>query len=454
MRVDPRAAVADRIYYGWVVVVACFLASVVVFGTTYAFGVFYDAFLEAFDAPRSMLALVFGLQSALIYVAGIGAGRLVERRGQRWVAAISGIVLVAGLVWTALARSYLELLAAFGIVAAVGMSGLYIVGYATLPSWFERRRGAATGFASAGLGVGLLVVPPGADLVIAARGWRTAMLAVAVAVAVLSIAIVSLLADRPEDVGTTRAHEFGRATAENDAEAAVEDNADAGVEGDAGDEVDAGVEGDAVAEGDVDAIAGSDGRGGLPDAHLRAVVTSRPFIFVLLGWLLIFTPLYAVLSHVVLHAADVGIGRSTGVLAFALIGVTTTVARVGIGLLSDRIGRATTFVACAALLGGSTVGIGVAGTTWTFLALITVFGAGYGGCGGLIGALTADLFGDRSLNTLFAVLSLAFAAAGLLAPSLAGAWFEVAGSYRLAFVVAGSLGIAGAGCVALGARSR
>lgn len=411
MRSDPRVAIADRVYYGWVVVLACFLASVVVFGTSYAFGVFYDALLEAFDAPRSLLALVFGLQTTVIYTAGIGAGRLVERRGQRWVTAASAVVLVSGLVWTAFARTYLELLVSFGVVAAVGMSGLYIVGYATLPAWFERRRGAATGIASAGLGVGLLVIPPGADRVISAFGWRVAMLVVAGVVALLTLVIVLALVDRPEDVGATRDVEFP------------------------------------------DTDGRSTDRGELPAGRLREIVTSGPFLLVLVGWLLIFTPLYVVLSHVVLHAADIGLGRSTGVLAVALVGLTTTVARVGIGLLSDSFGRTTAFVACGALLGASTVGIGVVSTTWLFLASITLFGAGYGGCGGLLGAITADLFGNRSLNTLFAVLSLSFAASGLLAPTLAGVWFETVGSYRTAFVVAGALGVAGAASVGLAVRS-
>lgn len=41
-----RRALARRIYYGWVIVVACLLASMVVFGTSYAFGVFFDSLLE------------------------------------------------------------------------------------------------------------------------------------------------------------------------------------------------------------------------------------------------------------------------------------------------------------------------------------------------------------------------------------------------------------------------
>ena len=400
---DPRRALAGRFYYGWVVVVACFLASVTVFGTTYAFGVFYDVFIEAFDASPSRVALVFGLQTALLYVSGVGAGRMVDRHGQRRVAAASGALLAAGLVWTAFARSYAELLAAYGVVAAVGMAGLYIVSYATLPAWFGRRRGTATAVASAGLGVGLLAVPPGADLAIAALGWRRAVLAVAGLVALLSLLVAALFADDPAAVGADAADEF---------EAREDDGA----------------------------------------VDVRATVASARFLLVFAGWTLVFAPLFVVLSHVVRHAASAGLGRSTGVLAIAVVGVATTATRLGVGPLSDRLGRPRTFVACATLLGGSTAALAAAPTPRGFLAVVAVFGVGYGGCGGLIAAVTADLFGNRALNTVFALLSVAFAVSGLAAPPLAGLWFEAAGSYEPAFVAAGLLGVAGAGSVALGTR--
>jgi len=84
---DPRRILAERVYYGWIIVVAALLGTTAVYGTSYAFGVFYDVFIEEFAVSRSVLATVFGLQTALIYVVGVGAGRAVDRYGQRVVAA-------------------------------------------------------------------------------------------------------------------------------------------------------------------------------------------------------------------------------------------------------------------------------------------------------------------------------------------------------------------------------
>lgn len=412
---DLRRALADRVYYGWVIAVACFLASVAVFGTTYAFGVFYDVFAGAFSGSTSLVAAVFGVQTALLYTSGIVAGRVIARRGRRVVAAGSGVLLVAGLVWTAAARSFPELLAAYGVVVATGLGGLYVVGYATLPAWFDRRRGVASILASAGLGLGLVVIPPGANAAIDAFGWRVAVLALAGFVAVLSILIVALLADDPADVGADTSVEFG---------------------------ADAATDGRGTAD-TTDEAAGGD---------VRAVVSSAPFVVTFVGWTLVFAPMFVVFGHVVRHAEAVGVGRSTGVLAVAVVGVSTTAGRLVLGPVADRFGRPTTFAASAAVLGSAVVALSATTTATPFLVAIAVFALGYAGCGGLIGAVTADLFGSQALDTLFGVLSMSFALSGLLAPPLAGLWFERTGDYRLALLAFGLAGVAGAGCVVLGTR--
>ncbi|GAB6878126.1 MFS transporter [Halorubrum gandharaense] len=418
-----RRALANRIYYGWVVAFACLLASMAVFGTTYAFGVFYDAFIDEFAVSRTAVATAFGLQTALIYLGGVAAGRLVDRIGGRRVAALSAVLLAGGLAWSAAARSFPELLVAFGVVAALGMAGLYVVGYATVPLWFERRRGTAAGFASAGLGVGLVVVPPGADLLIDAMGWRTAMLAVAGGVGLLAGVVALLFADDPSDVGADTSVEFGEREESGESEADGDSQPD---------------------DGEPATTA--------PERSPREIVRSLPFVLVFLGWTLAFAPMYALMSHIVVHAAESGIGRSTGVLVITVVGITTTASRLGIGALSDRLGRTRTFVVSAVAMGAAVAGIPAVPGGTALLALAVVFGVGYGGSGGLLGPQVADLFGDAHLNTLFAVMSVSFAVSGLLSPPLAGYVFETAGSYDLAFLGLGLSGVAGAGCVALAGR--
>jgi MFS transporter, OFA family, oxalate/formate antiporter len=414
MGFDPRRVLAARIYYGWVIVAASLLATTAVYGTSYAFGVFYDAFVAEFEVSRSVVAGVFGLQTAVLYLVAVGAGQAVDRHGQRAVVAVSSVLFVGGLVWTAFARSALELFVAFGVLSAVGMGGLFVVSFATIPLWFGAHRGAASGLASAGLGIGLVVFPVVAEALIADAGWRRAMLAIAVVSGGLCLVVTVLFADRPDAVGTDTGREFepGRSPFDQRADDAED-----------------------------------------TDPSSRETIASAPYLLVFLGWVLLSAPIYVVVTHVVSYAAAAGIGRSQGVLALTAVGVTATVARFGVGALSDRLGRTRTFVACTTILGAAMVAIALAPTPAAFLAAVVCFGVGYGGCGSLFSPLVADLFGHENLNTLFAVMTLAFGVAALTAPPLAGRWFEVAGSYTGSFLAAGIGALVGAGCIALASRA-
>ena len=404
---DPRRALADRIYYGWVIVAACLLASMVVFGTSYAFGVFFDALLEEFDRSQAVVSAIFGLQTALLYGGAVVAGRFVDRSGRRVVAAAGSVMLTVGVLWTALARSFLEVALAFGVLTAFGMAALFVIAYATVPLWFRRRRGMAAGIAAAGLGVGLVVIPPGSSLLIDALGWRLALVCVALVSAVVLVVVVVLLADRPEEVGAESDVSFADTTRASDS---------------------------------------------VSKPSLSEIVRSAPFLFMFAGWTLVFAPLYVVLSYAVLYTTDAGLGRSVGVFAITVVGITTTASRILIGVLSDRIGRTGTFVACAVLMGGSTTALVVTETAVAFLFVIACFGTGYGGCGGLLGPMVADVFGNQQLNSVFSIISLSFGVSGLLAPPAVGLVFASLGTYDPAFVAVGGAGVVGAGLVLVGAR--
>ena len=69
-----RARIADRLYYGWIVAVACLLASTAVFGTTYSFSVFFERMLESFPGSRARLSLAFGVRTPTLYVGAAVAG--------------------------------------------------------------------------------------------------------------------------------------------------------------------------------------------------------------------------------------------------------------------------------------------------------------------------------------------------------------------------------------------
>ena len=156
-RVRARAR-ASPVYYGWYVVGGCFLAIVVLFGATFSFGVFFEPIQSEYGGSRAGVAALFSLQTFVLYAGAAATGGLVDRYGTRRSMAAGGLLLAGGLATAALVGPFLAFAVAFGVVAALGLSLLHVVGYATVPRWFGRRRGFASGVATAGLGVGMFVV--------------------------------------------------------------------------------------------------------------------------------------------------------------------------------------------------------------------------------------------------------------------------------------------------------
>jgi MFS family permease len=402
----PLARLADgSFYYGWVVVFACFLVTGVVFGMTYSFGIFLDPLASTFDAPTARASLVFGVQLFVLYVAAAPMGGLVEWLGPRRGLVVAAALLAGGMIAGSRAGSLAVLVLTYSIVTGAGMSLAFVVGYATPPQWFQRRRGMATALASAGLGVGIVVIAPTAAALVSRVGWRGAFPLLGGGLALTLLLAALLLADDPAHVGAAIDDEFPG-------------------------------ERPASESGWRDQV-----------RLVRGVASDRAFLLLFGGYVLMYGTLYVLLNHVVNFAAMQGI-RETGVLALGVIGGTTALTRLAVGGVADRLGRLTVFVVCGAAMAVALFVLPLATAPFLLLALAVFFGVGYGGTGALLSSVPADLFGGRNLNTLFGLVSLSFAVPGLLGPYVAGLGVDRLGTYTPVFVATGVVGLAGVGLVA------
>jgi len=155
----PEHPIAQEPPYAWVVVWACFGSLAVIFGVAYSFAAFFESFAREFDAQRADVSLVFGLCGLIYFVLGVGGGMLADRFGPR-VTCVSGMVLIAtGLLGTSLSGSMGAVYLSYGVCIGLGIALVYTPAIGCVQPWFTRRRGLASGIASAGIGAGTLVVP-------------------------------------------------------------------------------------------------------------------------------------------------------------------------------------------------------------------------------------------------------------------------------------------------------
>ena len=147
----------------------------VAYGLFFSFSVFLVPLVAEFGWSRGLTA---GAMSVSTVVQGLLApvtGVFVDRFGPRRVILVGAVLLSGAFVLGAAIETPWQLYLYTGVVGATGLVGLGWVPMGVLVSrWFPARRGRAVGIAFSGMGVGIFVIGPLAQWLIARSGWRAA----------------------------------------------------------------------------------------------------------------------------------------------------------------------------------------------------------------------------------------------------------------------------------------
>jgi len=195
-------------YFGWRVVVACFLMALACWGFgLYGHGVYLAELTRLYGWPP---ALVSGASTAtylLNAVLVIFTANGLTRFGARRFVLFGVASLAVALTLLALAREPWQVYAAY-IAFSFGWLGLGLVTIPTLIShWFARKRGLAISLALNGASFGGIVVAPGLVALIGIAGFTTAMLIAAVVMVAILVPVVTLWIKIPPGVATpSQAH--------------------------------------------------------------------------------------------------------------------------------------------------------------------------------------------------------------------------------------------------------
>jgi MFS transporter, OFA family, oxalate/formate antiporter len=378
-----------RPFYGWYVVAGAFAVTFVGFGNAYSFGAFLRPLQTDFDASRGSISLVFSLAGFLYFAFGIVSGPLADRWGSGRLA-FAGMVLVGlGLVAASAARSLGQVYLAYGLGVGLGIGCSYVPVLGAVQRWFVRRRGLASGLAVSGIGVGTLIMPPLASLLIGAVGWRETYLIFGCLTGIAGAAMALLIENDPRGRGL----------------------------GPDGDPPLADVRSESVA--------------GVP---LGEAITSRRFIRLYGACLVLSFGLFVPFVHLVPYALDHHVAQSAAVLLLGVIGVGSTAGRFFLGGLADRFGRPLSLLAMFVGMGLSFAVWLFAADFWMLAAFAFVYGLFYGGFVALIPAVTVDYFGGRNAGSLIGILYTSVALGTLVGPVAAGFAFDVSHSYTLPIV--------------------
>ncbi len=396
---------ANRVYYGWVVVAAAFTLMFVGFGAAYSFAAFFKAFESEFAASRAHIALVFSVAAFLWFTFGAPGGVLADRLGPRRVCLAGVVCLVAALGLAPLAPSVEVLYLTYSIGLGLGVGLTYVPSVGAVQPWFVKNRAFASGLAVAGIGAGNFVVPLLAAWWIELFGWRGAYQALALFVLLLGGAAALAISNDPSR-RSTGAESNGAPPRRTAAE-----------------------------------------RAAIPGVPLAAALRSAPFWLLYASLVLACVGLFVPMVHLSAYAQDAGYSEAEGVLLVSLIGLGSLLGRFTIGGVADRLGRQPSLAAMYAGLGAMLV-LWWASTHWWVLAVFALFfGVCYGAYVALLPTITMALYGPRAVSGIIGFLYTGAGVGTLAGPTLAGAAYDMLGSYDAPILVGAALSFAAAGCV-------
>ena len=364
--------------YGWVIVGVVFLAELLAFGLVYSFGIFFKPLASEFHWSRAAIAGVFSVYAIIHVVLAPVAGIITDRFGPKIIAILAGFFVGLAMLLMSRATTIWQVYLFFGFVFSIGIACVYAPLIGVTSRWFTERRGLAVGITATGLGAGALIFNPLSAWLISSYGWRTAYTIVGIICWVLFIPIIKFIKETPKKKST-------------------------GVE----------IEKEAS-----------------KDFTVGEALRTRTFWIISFAWLLMAISLWAIAVHLPLLLTDTGISLMMAGTVAGVMGGLSAAGRVGMGFISDRIGRKRSILIGCALQLIALVFLLSCHELWMFFLFAAVLGLGSGSWAGTMPSLPADLFGVKATATILGFMVM-FVGIGVAIGSFAGGRiYDVTGSYN------------------------
>ena len=375
-----------RFFYGYIIVLCSFVILMIAWGAQYSFGVFFKPMLKEFGFSRAVLSGAYSTNLIIQAIACIFTGKLSDKYGPRLVVTVCGSCLGISYLLMSQTQEVWQIYIVFGILASIGVAGTWVPLLSTVARWFVFRRGLMCGITAAGIGVGVMIMPPLSSYFISSLGWRTSYIIIGITLLALIIISAQLLKRDPSQIGQSALGESEQ----------QEDHS--------------------------------------PSFTFREALRTRQFWLISGVYLLMAACMHSVMVHIVPHATDVGIAEVTAASIISVIGAVSIITKVAVGIAIDRLGNKPVALMITSFMLISLIIIQLSNALWVFYVFAVFFAIGYGGFAAIQSPYLAELFGLKYHGTIFG-FTFFILGAGAFGPFVAGKIFDVTSSYHLAFVM-------------------
>ena len=396
--VHPAAASSGgRWYFGWNIVAAASLLTLLSVGMRLGIGPFFLPVAGDLGFSRSLLASIVAVGMICYGLAMPLAGWLAARHGTRFVLLLgTGLVILAA-IGTMLAREAWSFLLSFGVLMSVGLSFTSPVAVTpVITRWFTRQRGKALFFLSTGSMAGMAVMTPVLAFGIETIGWRWTLACFAAALTALAVPIALFVM---------------RDQAPAEADLRAED------------------------------IAAQGGPSGAPAPSLKVaqVLRTAPFWQVFLGLFTCGFSMNLLGTHGMPMLMDHGFDAMHSSLGIGTIGFVAIFGTLVLGRYADRLPRRNILAVIYGIRGLGFFALVLVGTHFELYLAATIGGLVWAGSLAMSSAILADVYGVRLVGVLYGITFLGHQIGGMTSVWLGGWGYETFGTHWLAFGSAGTL---------------
>ena len=390
-----------KIFYGWWIVLACFLtnlyvSSIVFFGFT----AFLDPLVKEFRWSYTQVSFAASLRGLEMGILAPLVGFLADRFGSRKLI-FSGVITVGfGLILLSLTRSLAMFYGSF-ILLAFGAGGCTsVVTMTAVANWFKKNVGIALAVMASGFGASGLIVPLIVRL-IDGYDWRTALIILGLGMWAVGIPLSFVIRNKPEQYGYLP---DGRLADSQIPEHEIQHEK-------------------------------------VKISFIEAV-KKRSFLYLNLAEGMRFMVLSAVVLHIMPYLSSMGISRPTAGLVAAAIPLFSIIGRFGFGWLGDVFDKRYVIAVTFSFMAMGMLAFSHLQSKWAIYLFLLLFSPGFGGGAVLRGAILREYFGRAYFGKMIGILMGFASIGGIIGPTLAGWVFDTLGSYDFIWLVF-------AGCISL-----
>ncbi len=369
-----------------------FLMNTIGRGVTETFAVFLLPVERGLSASRAEMTATYSIFAIAYGCSAPFTGQLIDRLGARVTYGFGLSVLGIGYALAGSATAPWHYYTCVGLMGGLGSAALgMVIASSLLSRWFTERIGSIMALPYAAVGAGMLLLPPLTQLLLEHYGWRTTHRIIGGGV-LLVIPFIALLPLGRFTAGSAQWQAKRRASA-------------------------------ALAQGPwrVSNAVRTGAFWGLAAAYFWTSVAA-----------------YSVLPQSVAYLIEQGFDPLMAASAFGMTGALSVIGIIGIGWLSDRIGRrqAVSLSYVLSIIGTSSlILVAVFPTLLLVYGFVLFFGLMQGARGPIILAFITVLFPGGAVGSIFGAMSLGMGLGAGIGSLLSGWLHGVTGAYYASFLL-------------------